>query len=1196
MKMKLKKYNLFFALITLFIGNLMNAQVNHLVISQVYGAGGNAGAAYRNDYVEIFNPTGSTISLTGWSLQYAGATGTSWTVGSLSGSIAAGKYYLVSMASGGTNGTLLPSADATASGINMSATAGKIALVNNTTALTGSCTIGASVVDFVGFGTTANCFEGAGPTPAPSSTNSVFRASNGCTDTDVNSTNFASAAANPRNSGTASNVCSSGAPTQLVITSVNPVSPSAGVGFSVTVQSQDGSNAPQNVVANTVFLLSTNGNAGSIGGTITGTINAGSSSVVISGVTLATAGTNVNVTATRTSGDVLTAGTSSTFSVVGVASQLTFVGTPALGFQSTDIGGFTVEARRTDGSVDNNYTGLIVVSKGSGPGNLSGTTSVNAVAGIATFTALQFSQTGVYTLNANSGVLTPATSSSINISSNPVTWNFISGNAAATGVPANLTVSVLSQGNNNGTTTLVTGTSVSSGYPGASGTNNAGAAARTGVLNTAASGSAYFEFTLTPAANNIVTLKGLTFGSRSTSTGPQAFSVRSSSDNYASTLSTGTTFSTSTWALSSPSFSTTSSGVATPITFRIYGHNGIGTASANTANWRVDDILLDLDVQPCSQPTINVNSGAICIGNTFTISPSGGVSYSVTGNSFTVSPTVPASYTVTGVDAVGCTNTVVSSVAVNALPTISVNSGSICAGNSFTISPNGANTYTISGGASIVSPSANTDYTITGTSAQGCLSSNQAVSSVTVNTLPIISVNANPASVCSGYTSTLTASGTISYSWNTGQSTSVINVAPPVNTSYTVTGTDANGCSNKASVTLTVTNCPSTTSLTPVSCGSTITSLDDVLYYHAVTGASNYKVEVVNAQQPFNVVNIRNRTVPDFKLSWIPGTQYGRTYTIRVSAYVGGVWKSFGPSCTVTTASVTPTAQLSAGSCNVTLTSLNQTLNFGLVGGATNYKFEVVNAAQSFSVVNVRNNTVSNFNLSWISGIQYGRTYDIRISAYVNNTWQAWGNTCSVTTPANIPTTQLTSTVCNTSVASRGTVFTYDPVVGATNYKLLLVNAAQSFSVTNVRNTTTTNFALSYVTTTQVGKTYDVSVSAQVGGVWAAYGQACQVTALSAKDGGVVDFANAKTIDHNSISEEATFELNVYPNPNQGLFNIELTAASQVMITNTLGQVVLNETMEAGKSNLNIESQPIGIYFVRVTQNDKQQTLKLIKQ
>jgi hypothetical protein len=179
-----------------------------VVISQIYGAGGNSGATFRNDFVELFNRSSATVTLTGWAVQYTSATGTSWSKVDLNGSIAPGKYLLLQLA-GGANGAVLPAPDLTA-GIAMAATAGKVALTTSTTALTGSCPTGASIVDIVGYGTTASCFEGGGPTPAPSATNSVLRISNGCKDTDQNATDFAASAAAPRNSSSTASPCSSG--------------------------------------------------------------------------------------------------------------------------------------------------------------------------------------------------------------------------------------------------------------------------------------------------------------------------------------------------------------------------------------------------------------------------------------------------------------------------------------------------------------------------------------------------------------------------------------------------------------------------------------------------------------------------------------------------------------------------------------------------------------------------------------------------------------------------------------------------------------------------------------------------------------------------------------------------------------------------------------------------------------------------
>ena len=172
-----------------------------VVVSQVYGGGGNSGAPLRNDFIELYNRGSGTVSLAGWSVQYASAAGTTWQVTTLGGSIAAGGHYLVQEAAGANAAAPpLPAPNATGT-IPMSSSAGKVALVNTTTGLTGTgCPFAASVVDFVGFGTTANCSE-TGPTPNLSNTTAALRAADGATDTDNNATDFSVGAPNPRNAG-----------------------------------------------------------------------------------------------------------------------------------------------------------------------------------------------------------------------------------------------------------------------------------------------------------------------------------------------------------------------------------------------------------------------------------------------------------------------------------------------------------------------------------------------------------------------------------------------------------------------------------------------------------------------------------------------------------------------------------------------------------------------------------------------------------------------------------------------------------------------------------------------------------------------------------------------------------------------------------------------------------------------------------
>jgi len=177
-----------------------------IVISQVYGGGGNSGSVYFNDFVELFNRGSVAVSVSGWSVQYASATGSSWQRTNLNGNIEPGQHYLVQEAAGAGGTTPLPAPDATGS-IAMSATSGKVALVTNQTDLScgpapaPACLPNAAIRDFVGYGSSASTFEGSGPTATLSNTSAALRADDGRVDTDNNAADFVTGAPTPRNSG-----------------------------------------------------------------------------------------------------------------------------------------------------------------------------------------------------------------------------------------------------------------------------------------------------------------------------------------------------------------------------------------------------------------------------------------------------------------------------------------------------------------------------------------------------------------------------------------------------------------------------------------------------------------------------------------------------------------------------------------------------------------------------------------------------------------------------------------------------------------------------------------------------------------------------------------------------------------------------------------------------------------------------------
>ncbi|MDX2172895.1 MAG: LamG-like jellyroll fold domain-containing protein [Bacteroidota bacterium] len=307
------------------------------------------------------------------------------------------------------------------------------------------------------------------------------------------------------------------------------------------------------------------------------------------------------------------------------------------------------------------------------------------------------------------------------------------------------------------------------------------------------------NFALTGASSNWINPVGV-FSTTCSSPAPITASISPSSNpticiGSAATLSVSGGINTYTWSNSATSVSISTSPTVTT-TYSVIG--------SNTTTGCYGMATKTIAVNPT--PTISVNSGSICSGQSFTIVPSGANTYTIQGGSAVVSPTANSSYTVIGTSTAGCvsSNTAVSSVSVNALPTVSVNSGAICAGNSFTINASGtANTYSYSGGSSVVSPTANANYTVTGTNTiTSC--ANTAVSSVSVNALPTVSVNNG--TICAGNSFTIVPSGASTYTISGGLSV----VTPTSNTSYNVIGTSSAGCvsSNTAVSSVTVNALP----------------------------------------------------------------------------------------------------------------------------------------------------------------------------------------------------------------------------------------------------------------------------------------------------------------------------------------------------------------------------------------------------
>ncbi len=255
--------------------------------------------------------------------------------------------------------------------------------------------------------------------------------------------------------------------------------------------------------------------------------------------------------------------------------------------------------------------------------------------------------------------------------------------------------------------------------------------------------------------------------------------------------------------------------IATPTITTTYTVTGTGT------NGCFSKTTTSVIVNPV--PVVKVNAATICAGTTATLTATGALNYSwspaaalnkTNGATVIASPTVSTTYTITGTNANGCISKTTTSIIVNPVPVVKVNAATICAGTTATLTATGAVNYTWLPAASlnkaigaivIASPTVSTTYSIIGTNANGCI--DKTTTTVLVHPSPVINVNS--ATICTGTTATLTATGAINYSWSPAASLNkasgaTVIATPTVNTIYTVTGLNSNGCSNKATSTVSV--------------------------------------------------------------------------------------------------------------------------------------------------------------------------------------------------------------------------------------------------------------------------------------------------------------------------------------------------------------------------------------------------------
>lgn len=523
--------------------------------------------------------------------------------------------------------------------------------------------------------------------------------------------------------------------------------------------------------------------------------------------------------------------------------------------------------------------------------------------------------------------------------------------------------------------------------------------------------------------------------------------------------------------------------VVSPTTNTVYQVGGVSSQGCVSTNSAV------CTVSVISAPNLSVNSGGVCPGGSFTIVPTGSSTYTFMNGGPVVSPSVTSTYSVISTNASGCSSVAISSVSIYTNPTISVNSGGVCPGKVFTITPTGAATYTYSNGSNTVSPTTNSSYTVTGSSAQGCAAVNTVVCSVTISPIPTITVNGG--AVCNGVPFVMTPSGAVTYTFSGGSAT----VNPTSNTSYTVTGTNSDGCTNTVGA---VCN---------------------------VTVASN------------PVISIPSGTVC-----------LGSSYTLTPS---GAATYTYSSGTAVITPSVT-------GSYSITGTS-----SVGCPGSNT--------AVCSVSVIPIPVISVSS------GTICSGQSYTIVSNGAVTYTYSSGGAIVSPTTNTNYSVTGTSSLGCNSVPAISSVTVLASPQ--------LTVNSTSNVLCLGESATLTASGASSY--------TWNASIISPSISVTPTMIATYSLAGTNGATGCSTYTYYTQSVDPCTgiLSQDGKSAINVYPNPNSGLFEINIAHADlsgmKVEVFTTLGQRVLSITPESEKTSVDMRLYDNGIYFVQLSKGSK---------
>lgn len=585
---------------------------------------------------------------------------------------------------------------------------------------------------------------------------------------------------------------------------------------------------------------------------------------------------------------------------------------------------------------------------------------------------------------------------------------------------------------------------------------------------------------------------------------------------------------------------------------------------------------------------VSASSASVCPGITTSLTVSGANTYTwiapaSNASLVTVNPSATTIYTVSGTGTTVCNGFKTFTVSVFPTPTITVNSGTVCAGKTFTMVPSGASTYTFSNGSNTVAPTTSTVYNVVGTSVNGCLSSTltPAVSNITVVALPVVSMSGG--TVCSGLPFIFQPSGATNYTFVNSSNP----ITPTVTGSYSVIGTTSVGCVSLPAVAdVTVLALPNVAVVaTPsdmVVCQNspisfTASGASTYTWNNTFVGATfsampqssgSYFVIGTDNNGCTNLSNVPYTVNPQPALSFVTTNTFlclGNSATLTANGGVTYSWTSGG---TANTEVITPTVTTVYGvtatntlNCSKTLSMsiLVNTITLGVTSntaicqgtsidltasGAIAYSWTPVNSP--FPTIQVNPNATTTYTVKGKDSKNCFHTALITVSVNANPTVNA-------TTSSSIICAGESATL----VASGANSYSWTSGSTTSNNDTLIVNPTNSFTYNYIVTGADANGCMGMDT---------VSIK--------------------------VD----KCVGINKITTGVS-EISVYPNPNNGEFVIELNngLTKHIEISDLSGRIILTNSSTDDKTTVNLNAYAKGVYYVRVQSNATIEVIKVIK-